>query len=300
MAAGWLSSTLRETWINFRRTGWMNLVSIGMVAAVSLILGVFGLLALNLSTLVGTWREQVQIILFLEDNLSSSDLNKIQKRVNDDPAVKSFNYISKSEALQRFRREAKGMGDLLRGIDENPLPASIEIKVRPQYQDTENLRRLAETLGKQKGVEDVLYGQEWVERIFAFFHLLELLGLGLGALLLLSALFIVANTIRLTVMARKEEMEILLAVGATKGYVSRPYLLEGMLHGFLGVAVAMGLLYGLYQLLLSQVSFSSAAALGLESLDFLDPPSVLAFLAGGLLVGLAGSWVSVRKYLKIS
>lgn len=300
MAGGIISSSIRETWINFRRTSWMNFVSIGMIAAVTLILGIFGLLALNLSGLVNSWREQVQIILFLEEGLNSATLAKIQKKVAEEPAVKSFTYVSKSEALSRFRQEAKSMGDLLRGLDENPLPASLEIKVRPQYQDGETLHRLAEDFGKLKGVEDVLYGQEWVERLLTFFNLLELLGLGLGGLLLLSALFIVANTIRLTVMARKEEMEILLAVGATKGYISRPYLLEGMIHGLLGVGVALALLYGLYQLLLSQMSFSSAAALGIESVDFLDPLSLAAFFAGGILVGLGGSWFSVRRYLKIS
>jgi cell division transport system permease protein len=300
MAGGIISSSIRETWINFRRTSWMNFVSIGMIAAVTLILGIFGLLALNLSGLVNSWREQVQIILFLEEGLNSATLAKIQKKVAEEPAVKSFTYVSKSEALSRFRQEAKSMGDLLRGLDENPLPASLEIKVRPQYQDGETLARLAEDFGKLKGVEDVLYGQEWVERLLTFFNLLELLGLGLGGLLLLSALFIVANTIRLTVMARKEEMEILLAVGATKGYISRPYLLEGMIHGLLGVGVALALLYGLYQLLLSQMSFSSAAALGIESVDFLDPLSLAAFFAGGILVGLGGSWFSVRRYLKIS
>lgn len=194
MAGGIITNSIRETWINFRRTGWMNFASIGMVAAVSLILGIFWLFTLNLSNLVNTWREQVQIILFLEEGVNSANLAKIQKRIVEEPAVKSFAYVSKSEALNRFRQESKSMGDLVRGLDENPLPASLEIKIHPQYQDAETLRRLAESFGKIKGVEDVLYGQEWIERILTFFNILELLGLSLGALLLLSALFIVANT----------------------------------------------------------------------------------------------------------
>jgi cell division transport system permease protein len=192
--------------INIRRSGWGGLASIGTMAVSFVIVGIFLIITGNLGALVAEWKEQFQVTVFLEDGITGDQLALLRKRIQSERAVKGMTYTSKAEALQQFKRELQGKDSLLEGLGENPIPASLQLRVHEPYQTPEALKQLTASLSRVEGVEDVMYGQEWVDRLSAVIRLLRLLGLGVGLALGLASLLIVSNTIRLAVYARAEEI----------------------------------------------------------------------------------------------
>jgi len=238
---------LEDALINIRRSRWRALAAIGTIAVSFLIVGIFLIITRNLGALLTEWKDQFQITVFLEDGTTAEQLALLRKRIQSESAVKAMTYTSKEEALQSFRRELKGKESLLEGLGENPLPASLQIRVQEAYQTPEALGKLSAFLTRLEGVEDVMYGQEWVDRLAAAVRILRLLGLSVGLALGLASVLIVSNTIRLAVYARAEEIEIMRLVGATKTHIRAPFLLEGLIQGGLGAALALLLLSASYR-----------------------------------------------------
>ena len=207
-------------------------------------------------------------------------------------------YTSKEEALQSFKRELKGKESLLEGLGENPIPASLQLRIQDAYQTPEALRQFTSSLSRLEGVEDVQYGQEWVDRLTAAVRMLRLLGLSVCLALGMASLLIVSNTIRLAVYSRAEEIEIMRLVGATKLHIRAPFLLEGLIQGGLGAAVALVLLFGAYRATLWELQLTPGQIFGIGVGSFLDPRWVGAMLAAGAGVGAFGSLMSVGRFLR--
>jgi cell division transport system permease protein len=222
----------------------------------------------------------------------------VKKRIESERAVKGMTYTSKEEALQSFKRELRGKESLLDGLGENPIPASLQLGIHEAYQTPEALRQLASFLSRLEGVEDVLYGQEWVDRLTAAIRMLRLLGLSVGLVLGMASLLIVSNTIRLAVYARAEEIEIMRLVGATKMHIRAPFLLEGMIQGGLGAGLAILLLFGAYRGTLYQLQHTPGQIFGIGVGSFLEPRSAAAMLLAGCGVGAFGSLISVGRFLR--
>lgn len=290
---------LRDSVTNIGRSGWSGVVSISTIGVAFLIIGVFLLLSVNLGGAVARWKEEFQVTVFLEDTISPSQRGLLEKQISQELAVKAISFTSKEEALAQFKRELKGQESLLAGLGENPLPASFHLKIREGHQTTETLKQLAAFLSRLEGVEDVLYGQEWIERLALVVHLMKILGLTIGAILAVGSLLIVSNTIRLAVYARAAEIEVMRLVGATTAYIRTPYLLEGILQGTLGAGLATVLLYAGHWLVVSQLSQISPTLLyGVGGGSFLTPSLAAALVGAGALVGAFGSLVSVRRFLR--
>jgi cell division transport system permease protein len=289
---------LEDALINTRRSRWRALAAIGTIAVSFLIVGIFLIITRNLGALLSDWKEQFQITVFLEDGITAEQLSLLKKRIQSESAVKAMTYTSKEEALQNFRRELKGKESLLEGLGENPLPASFQIRVHESSQTPEALGELSAFLGRLEGVEDVMYGQEWVDRLAAAVRILRLLGLSVGLALSLASVLIVSNTIRLAVYARADEIEIMRLVGATKMHIRAPFLLEGMIQGGLGAGLAVLLLYGAYRVTLWQLQQPPGPMLGVEVGSFLDTHWIAAMLLAGAVVGAFGSLISVGRFLR--
>jgi cell division transport system permease protein len=189
--------------------------------------------------------------------------------------------------------------ELLRGLPRNPLPASLEIRLKGEYQSSEGARSLARKLRGIPEVEEIQYGSDWLERFSAFMALLKGLGLGLGALLLLSTIVVISNTIRLNIFARREEIEIMRSVGATGLFIRAPFYLEGLLQGLLGAVLALAALYALFQLFLSKVYEPLRSLLGNYPVQFLSLEQMAVVALGGVVLGLFGTQVSVGRYLRL-
>lgn len=284
--------------INIRRSGWGGLASIGTMAVSFVIVGIFLIITGNLGALVAEWKEQFQVTVFLEDGITGEQLALVRKRIQNERAVKGMTYTSKAEALQQFKRELQGKDSLLEGLGENPIPASLQLRVHEAYQTPEALRQLTASLGRVEGVEDVMYGQEWVDRLSAVIRLLRLLGLGVGLALGLASLLIVSNTIRLAVYARAEEIEVMRLVGASRLHVRAPFLLEGMIQGTLSAGLALLLLYGAYRATLWQLQVTPGQVFGMGVGSFLELRWAVLMVVSGAGVGAFGSLISVGRFLR--
>ncbi len=291
---------LGEIFINFRRGGWGVVASIGAFTVAFLVTGIFLLLTLNLSHIVARWAEDFQVVVFLHDGITAEQLSLLRKRLDKELAVREVTHVSKAQALADFRKQIREQESLLEGLKNNPLPASFRLRIHKKYQTADALRQLAASLRRMEGVEDVLFGQEWIERLTGIIHVMKILGMVIGAVLGVTSLFIVANTIRLAVYARAEEIEIMRLVGATRAYIQIPLILEGSLQGGVGAAMALGLLYALYRATLWQLGTSAPTLFsGSEMGQFLEPAYQMAMVGVGALLGGVGSLVAVRRFLKV-
>ncbi len=283
---------------SIRRSGWGGVASIATIAVSFVIVGIFLIITGNLGALVSDWKEQFQVTVFLEDGITADQLALLKKRVQSERAVKGMTYISKAEALQQFKRELQGKESLLDGLGENPIPASLQLRVHEAYQTPEALKQLAASLGRVEGVEDVMYGQEWVDRLGSIIGVLRLLGLSVGLALGLASLLIVSNTIRLAVYARAEEIEVMRFVGATRAHVRIPFVLEGMIQGTLGAGMALLLLFGAYRATLWQIQMAPGQIFGMGVGSFLAPHWAVSMVVAGAAVGAFGSLISVGRFLR--
>ncbi len=289
---------LQDALVNIRRSRWGGLASIGTIVVSFVIVGIFLIITRNLGALVAEWKEQFQVTVFLEDGITPEQLTLLKKRIESERAVKATTHTSKEEALQSFKRELRGKESLLEGLGENPIPASIQLRIHEAYQTPEALRQLSASLSRLEGVEDVLYGQEWVDRLSAAVRMLRLLGLSVGLALGMASLLIVSNTIRLAVYARAEEIEIMRLVGATKMHIRAPFLLEGMIQGGLGAGLALLVLFGAYRVTLWQLQLTPGQIFGVGVGSFLDPRWGGAMLLAGAGLGAFGSLISVGRFLR--
>ncbi len=289
---------IEDALINIRRSGWGGVASIATIAVSFVIVGIFLIITGNLSAIITEWKEQFQVTVFLDDNITADQLNLLRRRVQSESAVQTVAYTSKEEALRQFKRDLKGKESLLEGLGENPIPASLQLHIHDSYQTPEALRQLAASLGRLEGVEDVMYGQEWVDRLSRIIRLLRLLGLSVGLALGLASLLIVSNTIRLAVYARAEEIEIMRLVGATRFHIRAPFLLEGMIQGTLGAGVALLLLFGAYQATLWQLGVTPGQIFGIGLGAFLDSRWTTGMVLAGAGVGAFGSLISVGRFLR--
>lgn len=264
-------------------------VSVVTIAVTLVLVGAFALLVENMQALVQRVGSDLRVSVYLEDDLARAEIESLAERVRAAGGVESVETISKQEALRRFEAGVGSRTGLLEALEENPLPASLEITLAPEERTPEGIRRLAASLDGLRGVNEVAYGHEWVEGYARAVELVRGLGMVLGAVFALAAVLIVANTIRLAIYARRDEIEILTLVGASRSFVSAPFLLEGLIQGMLGAGLALVLLYGLFRLVLPGLEAGVELVIGYASPQFLSREAMLGLLGAGAGLGVVGS-----------
>ena len=286
---------IQEVFRSLRRNNWMSFASIGTVAVSLFVLGVFLLLVLNMNRMASALESQVQISVYLEDELSADDRRDIASDIEALQGIESIRYISKDEAKARLEDRLGDQKYLLDALgDKNPLPDSFEVVVKsPDLVET-----AATAIARMDGVEEAKYGQDVIEHLFAITRLIRIFGLVLMVLLAGATLFIISNTIRLTVFARRKEIAIMKYVGATDWFIRWPFLLEGMVLGFVGGVIAAVALRSFYAAMAAKIT---------DTLTFfpLMPqyPSMnyitVALLLAGMAIGALGSALSLKRFLKV-
>lgn len=287
---------------SIRRNPFINLITVGVVVISFLIFSTFVMLFINLNNLLSFWEEKVHIEVFLESGLGTEASEKAVAIVRSMPEVEEVAYISKNEALNRFRDSLADMGAVIEDLGENPLPPSLEIRLNEKSRDYDKIKSTAEKIRTEiKGVEDIVFGQEWIERFSASLAIFRLSGIIIGALLMLATIFIVSNTIKLTVYARKEELEIMRLMGATNSFIKLPFFIEGALQGLAGSSIAIAALYLIHKLAVGRFFPATEFALssGKFQLLFLPPATIMFILSGGAALGVLGSFVSLGRFLKV-
>jgi cell division transport system permease protein len=285
---------VKQAAIGVWRNGWMTLASITVVVLTLLILGAFIAINLNIVQITEDIKNQVEVIAYLEDDAAAEDL---RQQILDIEGIKQLSFVSKEKALERMR-EQLGEG-ITEALDErNPLPASFEI----QAKDPDDIPALAEKIQELPGVESVDYGQQVVEKLFQFTRVLQLFGLGIIAALAIMALFLIANTIKLTVFARRRQINIMKFVGATDWFIRWPFILEGVFLGLLGALIAYLILfygYGFFYLRASAWLYQNFLAVTMATPEQVGMELLKMLFALGVGIGAVGSGISVRKFLKV-
>ena len=261
-----------------------------LTIGVSLVLvGAFALLLANMEELLARFGDDLQVTAYLADDLRPEQVQELVRIAQTVEGVQAARIVSKAEALERFRSGVGRGSALLEGLGENPLPASLELTLAPEHRSAAGMSQVVGSLQGLPGVTELASGQDWVEGYLRAIALLRGIGWGLGLILALATLLIVANTIRLAVFARRDELEILSLVGASRAFVSAPFLVEGVLQGALAGTLALGLLYALFRLVLPGFEFGLELLLGGVAPRFFAPHEMAALLAGGAGLGLLGS-----------
>jgi cell division transport system permease protein len=246
-------------------------------------------------TLLTSWGAQDDITLYLDPQTTEPQALALSQQIQARGDLE-VRYIDPAAALRRLRSDLGELASALDGLTRNPLPSSLEIKPRKPLAVPE-VRVLAAELGQLGGVRDVEYGREWLDKLEALGRGLRAFGAGALLAVIGAALLVVANTIRLAVYARRDEIEIMKLVGATDRYVRAPFLMEGALQGLLGAAIAVGAVFAAQQWLLPRATQAFVYATGIGPPHLL-PLHAAALLVGGALVGLVGSWIAVARFLK--
>jgi len=259
----------------------------------------FFLVVINIQSLARNWSEEVQVVAYFQSPPPRTELAELVTQIEGLPEVKRVLFVSKTEAFQRFAARLGDDAGLLEGVSHDLLPASFEIALQKTSRNREGVARVVAELKKDRRFDELRFGQEWLERFEKFIELLKFVGLVLGSFFLFAALFIVSNTIKLTLYARRDELEIMALVGATKNFIQVPFLLEGALQGLFSGILALGFLSLSFQLLVRK----SLKSFWLTPVDFnavfLAGPQQLVLVLSGVLLGLLGSLFSLRKFVRL-
>jgi cell division transport system permease protein len=259
------------------------------------ILALFLIIFANLNNVVEGWGDRTHIVAYVKDSSLKLGEDKLYKKMKSLKAVESVQYISKARAKDILKKALKGHEGVLDGVEGNPLPASFEIRLIPSERTPAGIAAVVKTFKSLDWVSDVQYGTEWVEKFSAFLSFLELVLLMIGVFLLAATLFIMSNTIRLTIYARRDEIEVLGLVGASVSYIKLPFFIEGMAAGFLGGLLSFFMLFSVRYILMLKVPvyFSFILVSPLSSYILLGVLLIIGTLIGGL-----GSLASLGRFLR--
>ncbi len=282
----------REAFLSFRRAPLLSALSITTIAFSLFTIGLFGLVAINLREALRGIEERVEIVAFVFRGTPAETIALATQDIAAFPEVGSVTYVSEEQALARARSELVEFRDAYRDLQVNPLPASIEVRMKEGYRDARTVERVAERLRGFTFVDDVRFGRDWVQRLDQLRNVTGLVGLVIGLAFAAVAVVIIGVTIRLTLLQRAREIAIMRLVGATNWFIRGPFLLEGALKGLLGGLLSLALCWAGWRL------FRDSAGGPLRDLIFFRPDQMLLIVVFGVLLGLGGSLVSVGRHLR--
>jgi len=282
----------REALLSFRRAPLLSVLSVTTIAFSLFTVGLFGLVAINLREALRGLEERVEIVAYVFRGTPAESIALATQDISAFPEVSDVSYVSEEEALRRARAELVEFRDAYRDLQVNPLPASIEVRMKDGYRDAATVGRVAERLRGFGFIDDVRYGREWVQKLDHLRNLTGLVGLVIGLAFAAVAVVIIGVTIRLTILQRAREISIMRLVGATNWFIRGPFLLEGALKGLLGGLLSLVLCYAGYLL------FRDNSGGTLSGLIFFQPRHMVLIIAFGVLLGLGGSMVSVGRHLQ--
>jgi len=290
---------LREAMTNLRVNRGNVLIGIVTTAFTLVCFGVFVLLYLNLKNLTGTLQGDIEVVVYLDTEASEQVVSQVQKRLRTEPAAVALTFVSKEQALREFGRQFPDESLLLQGMEGNPLPASFVVSLSPRFLDTESLSAFAERVKQLPGVTHVAYSQDWIDTLSLVVSYFELGAVLIGTILAVATVAIIANTIRLSLHTRKEEIEILRLIGATGAFIAIPYVIEGTILGAVGGGLSLALLKGMFEFFQLELN-ASGWFVGMEHILPVFPKQVSFLLVTtGMLLGCGSSVLSVFGLLKV-
>jgi cell division transport system permease protein len=279
---------LKEALNALRRTPMLTILSAMMIALSLLVIGLFGLVTSNIQSGLNQLESRVEVVAFLRDDADYRAVRVAQQDLGKLPQVREVRYISRAQALEIAKQELPEFRSVFGGLEQNPLPASLEIALEPGQRGPEVVKRVADRVAIYPFVEQVSYGQDWLGTVYMLRRVAGAASLVLGGAFAIVAALIIGAAVRMSIFARRDEIVIMRLVGATDGFVRRPFLVEGLGTGLVGAAVAVAATYFIYQ----------ALSPGLFKMNWLPDLWVIGILAGGAVLGSMASAIAVRRHLR--
>lgn len=280
--------SFRETALALRRSPGLSFLSAASVGLSLFVLGLFGLVSYNVNFALQQVEERVEVVAYLSDDVSGKQLEALENDVRSFPEVASVTHVTKLEAMRTAIRQLKEFRQVFSDLDVNPLPASLEIRLKPDHRDPASARHVADLVGLYPFVEDVRYGRDWVEKIYQLRRIAGAVATVLGVAFAIVAVLIIGSAVRMAVLARRDEISVMRLVGATDGYIRRPFLLEGLITGLAGGALAVTLTFIAYYVV----------DRSLIDLHWLPDGWVVGGVISGGALGLIASGIALRRHLK--
>jgi len=279
---------LKQAFSGIKRAGFMSVACILITTFSLLIFGIFLLATANLREVLRYAHEKVEIVAFLEADITASGLDSLEAEMDAIPFIQNRTYVSPGSALDKLRTEFGTKSFILDALEENPMPASFEITLKPQYRLKDRVVSVAERIVKLPGVEDVSYGRGWITRLENIVKMLALIDICVGLVVGIASIVTVSYTVRLTLFARKEHIRVLKLVGATDWFVMLPFLLEGVIHGLVSALISLVVVYGAFRVIEVRIPQTVFMPFGM----------ILFFAIFGVLSAVLGSWVSLKTFLR--
>ena len=268
-----------------RRAGLLSTLTI---AVALFVLGAFLVVTANLERLGAEWSSAAELSVYLKDDITAAERRSVEVVLAPSDMLAAYEYVSKPEALVRFKQTFGDLAASVDGVGGNPLPASLEVRLRPGPGVSAGVDSLAARLRTMAGVADVRYDRQWLTRVLSAINVIRGVGLILGSVLAIAAALTVANVVRLALYARREELDIMNLVGAPQAYVRGPFVMEGVLQGGVGALVALIALGAAFFALRGRYLVPLASALNISSIHFLPAELCAVLVVGGMAVGCLG------------
>lgn len=283
-----------EAWVSLKRSGRSALVSIGTIAIAFLTLGGFLLVSVNVQDVLDRWLQAAEMSIYLHDGATTEERDALEEFLESHPSVAAVEYVSRERALERFRVDFPELSDVATGIGENPFPSSFEVRLRTDTGGDAAADDLSEAVAGRPGVADIRYDRRWLARLVGMVTTARLAAALVAAILMLGAAFTVAAVVRLSLYARRDELEIMQLVGAPFSYIRGPAIVEGLLLGGIGAGLALVAISIAYSLLSQSIGTAWVGFVGLDQVRFLGAFEMAVMLLGGVVVGAAAGTVASR------
>lgn len=290
---------LREALHNLWQFKTRHLFSLTIICLSFVTVGVVLSLSGNFRGRAKELSKNLTVVFYLRKDVADAEREAIEARVRRSPLIGTVKSVGPEQALDRFRTNFPDLRDILQNLGTNPFPASVEASLKEGGFAAEEILAFIAEVRKSPGVEDVQFSRDWADKVRALGRLVEAAGFFLGGILILASLFIISNVIKLNVLARRSEIEILRLVGATNTFIRVPFLIEGVMMGVAGSALSLLIVLFLVKSFPLYLGSSLGALQELLSFRYLRWTEVLGLLGGGGLVGFLGSLSSIARFLKI-
>ena len=285
----------KETFYSLFRNKFMAVASVLTVTLSMFILGVFLCAVLNINHMATYLENQVEMTVYLKDGLNTEQVMAVGKKLKALPDLKEIKFTNKDQAMAEFKQRLGDQQGILDAINGNPLPSSYSTS----FATPASLRNAVSIVTQYPEVDSVQYGQDIIEQLYKVAQVIRIGGIILIVFLAGAELFIISNTIRLTVFARRREIQIMKYVGATNGFIRWPFIFEGMIIGFIGSGLSAFILWEGYKVVLMEMAQAGLVFIPMIPLWPFIGYMTIMLLAAGIIIGILGSTISLRKYMKV-
>lgn len=289
-------SAAKRALTDIENNKFLHFVCVITIALSVFIVSAFSLFFNNATDFLDAWRKGVRITAYLNDNVSESQRAELMEKVSKFSGVSTVKFISKDVAYSDLKEKIGQQSSLLDGLDQNPLPDSFEITLADSYRQIEGIEKLAKKTGELLHVNDVEYAQKWLYRFNGIYNLFKVTGMVLVSIFFIATLLIIANTIRLVMYSRREEIEIIRIIGGDESFIKYPLFFEALAQGFIGGVAGILMLY--LSFMLTVPNFAPDTVFAFFEIRFISVKFSLTIVICSMMIGWIGCYFSIRKFLK--